>query len=31
MSWWQRLWRRARMEEQLDKELRFHLEQHRPT
>ncbi|HUK15070.1 MAG TPA: permease prefix domain 1-containing protein [Bryobacteraceae bacterium] len=28
MSWWQRLWRRARMEEQLDKELRFHLEQH---
>ena len=28
MSWWQRLWRRSRMEEQLDKELRFHVEQH---
>jgi predicted permease len=28
MSRWQRLWRRGRMEEQLDKELRFHLEQH---
>ncbi|MGO9257203.1 MAG: ADOP family duplicated permease [Bryobacteraceae bacterium] len=28
MSWWQRLWRRSRMEEQLDKELRFHIEQH---
>ena len=28
MSWWQRLWHRRRMEEQLDKELRFHL---RPT
>ncbi|MGI9074125.1 MAG: ADOP family duplicated permease [Bryobacteraceae bacterium] len=27
MSWWARLWRRTRMEEQLDKELRFHLEQ----
>ncbi len=27
MSWWLRLWRRGRMEEQLDKELRFHLEQ----
>jgi predicted permease len=28
MNWWQRLWRRARMEEQLDKELTFHLDQH---
>jgi hypothetical protein len=28
MSWWQRLWRRNHMEEQLEKELRFHLEQH---
>jgi predicted permease len=28
MSWWQRLWRRKKMEEQLEKELRFHLEQH---
>jgi predicted permease len=28
MNWWQRLWRRRQMEEQLDKELRFHLEQH---
>jgi predicted permease len=28
MTWWQRLWRRKRMEEQLDKELRFHLDQH---
>jgi len=27
MSWWSRLWRRN-PEEQLDKELRFHLEQH---
>lgn len=27
MSWWFRLWHRARMEEQLEKELRFHLEQ----
>ncbi len=27
MSWLQRLWRRKRLEEQLDKELRFHLEQ----
>jgi predicted permease len=28
MSWWSRLWRRARLEEQLEKELRFHLDQH---
>ena len=28
MTWWQRLLRRKRMEEQLDKELRFHLEEH---
>src|SRR5437588_185465 len=28
MSWWQRLWRRKKMEEQLEKELRFHLDQH---
>ena len=28
MTWWQRLFRRRRMEEQLEKELRFHLEQH---
>jgi len=28
MNWWQRLWHRDRMEEQLEKELRFHLEQH---
>jgi predicted permease len=28
MSWWHRLWRRAQMEEQLEKELRFHIEQH---
>ena len=28
MNWWQRLWHRKQMEEQLDKELRFHLEQH---
>ncbi|MBV8809833.1 MAG: ABC transporter permease [Acidobacteriaceae bacterium] len=27
MSWWSRLWRRNRMEEQLEKELRFHLEE----
>jgi predicted permease len=26
--WWQRVWRRNRMEEQLDKEIRFHLDQH---
>lgn len=28
MNRWQRLWGRNRMEKQLDKELRFHLEQH---
>jgi predicted permease len=28
MSWWQRLWRRNQMEEQLEKEMRFHIEQH---
>src|ERR1700683_1569309 len=28
MRWWHRLWRRKRMEELLEKELRFHLEQH---
>jgi predicted permease len=28
MTWWQRLWRRKQMEGQLEKELRFHLEQH---
>ncbi len=28
MSWWRRLVRRKKMEEQLDKELRFHIEQH---
>jgi predicted permease len=28
MTWWHRLWRRKKMEEELEKELRFHLEQH---
>jgi predicted permease len=28
MTWWRRLWLRRHMEEQLEKELRFHLEQH---
>src|SRR5258708_38247297 len=28
MTWWQRLWRRRQMEEQLEKELRFHIDQH---
>jgi len=28
MTWWQRLSRRNRMEEQLEKEMRFHLDQH---
>jgi putative ABC transport system permease protein len=27
MNWWQRLWHGKQMDEQLDKELRFHLEQ----
>jgi putative ABC transport system permease protein len=28
MTWWQRLWWRRQLEEHLDKELRFHLDQH---
>src|SRR5690242_478432 len=28
MNWWQRLLRRRKMEDQLEKELRFHLEEH---
>jgi len=28
MTWWFRFWRRNRLEEQLEKELRFHLDQH---
>ena len=28
MMWWKRLWRRKQMDEQLEKELRFHLDQH---
>jgi predicted permease len=28
MTWWHRLWRRRQLEEQLEKELRFHLDQH---
>ena len=28
MKWWHRLWRRKQMEQQLDRELRFHLHQH---
>ena len=28
MNWWQRLWRRTKVEEQLEKELRFHRDQH---
>lgn len=28
MTWWHRVWRRRQMEEQLEKELRFHIEQH---
>jgi putative ABC transport system permease protein len=28
MTWWTRLWRRSHMEAQLEKELRFHLDQH---
>jgi putative ABC transport system permease protein len=27
MNWWQRVWKRKELDEQLDKELRFHLEQ----
>ena len=28
MNWWHRLLRRSNMEEQLEKELRFHLDEH---
>jgi putative ABC transport system permease protein len=28
MTWWHRLWRRKQIEEQLEKELRFHIDQH---
>jgi putative ABC transport system permease protein len=28
MTWWHRLWRRRQVDEQLDKELLFHLDQH---
>ncbi len=28
MTWWHRLWHRRRMEEQLEKELGFHIDQH---
>ncbi|MGH9940254.1 MAG: permease prefix domain 1-containing protein, partial [Blastocatellia bacterium] len=28
MTWWHRLFRRRKMEEELEKELRFHLDQH---
>src|SRR5215831_14075557 len=28
MTWWRRLWLRKKMEEELEKELRFHLDQH---
>ncbi len=28
MSWWYRFWHRDKLEEQLEKEMRFHLEQH---
>lgn len=28
MTWWHRLWGRKKMEEDLNKELRFHLDQH---
>jgi predicted permease len=28
MTWWQRLWRRNQLEEQLNKEMQFHLDQH---
>jgi putative ABC transport system permease protein len=28
MTWWRRLWLRMKMEEELEKELRFHLDQH---
>ncbi len=28
MAWWQRLWHRSQLEDQLEKELRFHLDEH---
>jgi len=28
MTWWQRLFRRRKLDEELEKELSFHLEQH---
>src|ERR1700730_4879519 len=28
MTWWRRLWRRRQMEDQLERELGFHLDQH---
>jgi hypothetical protein len=28
MTWWRRLWFRKKMEEELEKELRFHLDQY---
>ena len=28
MNWWKRFWRRAQMEELLDKEVQFHIEKH---
>ena len=28
MTWWRRLWRRGRMDDLLERELRFHLDQH---
>jgi putative ABC transport system permease protein len=28
MKWWHRLWSRRKMEEDLEKELRFHLDHH---
>ena len=28
MIWWQRLWQRSKLENQLERELRFHLDQH---
>ncbi|MBZ5624551.1 MAG: ABC transporter permease [Acidobacteriia bacterium] len=28
MTWWHRLWRRRKLEDQLERELRFHMDQH---
>ena len=28
MTWWRRIWQRSELDEQLDKELRFHIEEH---